>query len=532
LNNGETASIAGTLAQTQPVGALRLPRTTIALVTVAAVLVCSVHAAVAESNTIQAAGIGYLCFALVMLGCSFAFWTRARSAAGPLRVRWSLIAAATLTASIAYLPSFTQFILKTPPQRVFQVVSFNTVEALYLLAAVMFFAGVARTIVLADTLQVLLFILLRFNVIYSPANSDHFTINHLIIEQIMALFLFVVALVACLGAASRAEVNFLRTLSLYFGLRLVGLFLSNQVSYTWLHYTNCGLLDVVAFALLAGFSLYLLYTRRWAETDAVNPAPRAASVLVRSLMPSFLALANLLLSLFLLRISATLAAVAMSATLLCYLVRTVLLQAQAMREKMLLETHNEHLEGLAIRDPLTGIGNRRSMANVYRRLQTEGGGLRVSLLVIDIDQFKQVNDLYGHQHGDTVLITLAGMLERIAANVVGSHSVRMGGDEFALLLPDVTPETALDMAESLRAAFGAHRFEAGDSRGSLSIGIASLESARDLPLETLVCEADEALYRAKELGRNRVEAQPVWEPKAAIGAPAHGVRLKLQHNHR
>ena len=148
--------------------------------------------------------------------------------------------------------------------------------------------------------------------------------------------------------------------------------------------------------------------------------------------------------------------------------------------------------------------------------------------MVDVDSFKQANDTYGHLHGDKVLIALARMLDNFAARVPGSHSARLGGDEFALLLPQLTPQSASTLAEALRAAFGAHKFEIDNSGTSLSIGIASLEAARDLPLETLVCRADAALYRAKQLGRNRVEAQPVWEPVNADGAAARGDRLELQ----
>jgi diguanylate cyclase (GGDEF)-like protein len=524
------ATIGPSVAYAGRRGKKRSLRTMIlALITVAAVLVCSINATVAGANTTHAAGMGYLCLSLVMLGCALAFFARARSATGALHIRWSMIAVGALAASIGYVPSFTQYIFSTSPQRVFQTVFFNGGEALYLLAAVLFFAGVDRSIVLVDTLQALLFCLLRFNLVYSPAGRDHFTSNHLIVSQLMALFLLLVALVACLGAASRTEVNFLRTLSWFFGLRLISFFLSDQVSYTWLHYVNCSLWDVPGPVLLAGFSLYLLYTNPMASSQAAEIAPLPSSVTVRSLMPSFLALVNLMLGLFVLQISQTLAAIAISASLVCYVLRTALLQAEAIKDKALLQTRNEQLEHLAIRDPLTGIGNRRSLADVYSRLQVEAGGQSLSLLLMDIDQFKHANDRHGHLHGDQVLIALARKLESVAAEVSGSHCVRMGGDEFALLLPQVTPQAASTLAEELRAVFGSHRFETESSSVSLSVGIASLQAVRGLPLETLVRCADQALYRAKQLGRNRVEVQPVWEPATAAASPAPGVRLELQH---
>jgi diguanylate cyclase (GGDEF)-like protein len=510
------------------------------LATLAAVSVLCSQAAVANENTVFAAAIGYLALSVVMAGCAWAFCTRALSARGALDIRWLLIAAGALSASIGYLPSFIQGFLDTAPARGFQTACFNASEALYILAAVLFFADVARSIVVVDILQVLLFVALRFNLIYSNASRDHFTVNHLTVGTFVALFLFLMAMVACLGAASRAELRFLQTLSWFFGLRLIGFFLSNQVSYTWLHYTNCSMWDVGGTSLLAGFALHLLYTGYRQEDSAwqtasglrANAAPlNPPSVMVRSLMPSFLALVNVMLGLFLLQISVLLAVIAISASVLSYVVRTMMLQAQAMKEKALLESRNEQLEGLAIRDPLTGIGNRRSLAEGHDRMQAAAGGKCLSLVLMDIDHFKQANDRHGHLHGDKVLIALSRQLESLAATVAGSHCARLGGDEFALLLPDVTPQAALVLAEELCLKFSEYGCDLESSSVSLSIGIASQGGSRNLPLETLVSCADKALYRAKLLGRNRVEVEPVWEPGSAVCASATpALRGALHHS--
>ncbi|HEX4007106.1 MAG TPA: GGDEF domain-containing protein [Acidobacteriaceae bacterium] len=502
----------------------------LALATLAAVAVVLLHTAVAGANTERAAGFSYLCLALILFGCGAAFRVRASWAQGTLRIRWLLISTAALTASIGFEPSFAQAILHTAPARLMQTACFNASEALCMLAAVLFFAGVSRSIVIVDMLQALLFIVLRFNLIYSPTTGDHFATNHLIVGQVVAVLMFLVAMVACLGAASRAELHFLRTLSVFFGLRAIALFLSNQVSYTWLHYTNCSLWDVPGFALLAGFALYVLFTSRPAMSEAAEGAPlRSPSLLVRCLMPSFLALVNLMLALFLLRVSVRLTVIGISVALVCYVARTVLLNEQALRDHALLLSRNEQLEGLAVRDHLTGIGNRRSLAGVYARLDAVAGGKSVALLLVDVDSFKQANDCHGHQYGDQVLITLARMLESFTAGVAGSHCARLGGDEFAVLLPEVSPQAAVSLAEALRCRFGAHRFDGGGV--SLSGGIAWLETLRDLPLETLVSCADEALYRSKLLGRNRVEMQAARETGALpVGRGLAALRLEAQQS--
>jgi len=488
-----------------------------ALASFAALLVLSADASVAASNTQRAGAIGYLTYTLVLFGCACSFWIRARCAQGTLRLRWSLISGAALAASIGFLPSFIEILFNTGPARQFQTACFNISEALYILSTVLFFANVARSIVLVDIVQSLLFVALRFNLTYSAVNRDHFALTHLIVGQFVALFLFVVALVACLGAASSAELKFLRILSWFFFFRLVGFFLSNQVSYTWLHYNNCSLWDLVSPALLSVFALYLLYTRPATQDQTPATAPLHPSIVVRSLMPSFLALVNLMLGLFLLQISVLLAAVAILVSVLCYVVRTVLLQAQVLEEKALLECRNQQLEGLIIRDPLTGIGNRRSLAGAYVCLAAAGKPL--SLLLIDIDCFKQANDSHGHLYGDKILILLARRLEALAATVAGSHCARLGGDEFTLLLPDITPQAAAALAETLRTSFSEQANDGIDGNMSLSIGLASLSSARDLPLETLVSSADEALYRAKLQGRNRVEIHTVADQSTITASP-------------
>lgn len=490
----------------------------------AAVLMCTIHALVAGADTIRASGFGYLTLSLVLFGCALALWTRARSAQPTLYVRWLFVSAGAFAAALGYVPSILQALFNTPPARPFQTAAFNASEALYMLAVVLFCSGAAKSIVIADVFQALLFTILRFNLIYSPVTRDHFNVYHLLIGQIVAFFLFLVAIVACLGAASRAEMKLLQTLSCFLGLRFISYFLANQVSYTWLHHINCGLCDVPGPALLAGFALFLLYTGDLADSEAPEAAPlRPPSVTVRNLMPSFLTFVNLMLGLFVLRISLPLAASAISLSLVCYVTRTVLLQAQAVKEKASLQSRNEHLEGLATRDPLTGIGNRRSLAGVYGKLQAAATSENLSLLLMDIDYFKQANDSYGHPYGDQVLVVLAKKLEKLAAGLAGSHCARFGGDEFALLLRDVSPENATALAEQLRASFRAHEFQSETGSVSLSIGVASLRSAHHLPLEQLIAHADLALYRAKLLGRNRVEVQPLveagWDQSKAPNLP-------------
>jgi diguanylate cyclase (GGDEF)-like protein/PAS domain S-box-containing protein len=168
------------------------------------------------------------------------------------------------------------------------------------------------------------------------------------------------------------------------------------------------------------------------------------------------------------------------------------------------------LEELATTDGLTGVANRRT---VLERAAAELGraqrqGEAISFLVLDLDQFKTVNDTYGHQAGDAVLAAAAsaclGSLR--ASDLLG----RYGGEEFLAILPGVGPVEAGAAAERLRAAVAGAKVEfRGESIGvTTSIGCAGRDSARGETVDELVREADTALYRAKTLGRNRAETYP------------------------
>lgn len=168
----------------------------------------------------------------------------------------------------------------------------------------------------------------------------------------------------------------------------------------------------------------------------------------------------------------------------------------------------------ANRDPLTGLYNRRYLGTTLERelARCARAGQPLSLMLLDVDHFKQVNDTYGHQAGDEVLKKLAAMLTEQArtADVV----CRFGGEEFLLLLPDMAPDIALARAEQWRSAFAATTvlFDEFQLQATLSIGIASYPSHGESPEELIRC-ADRALYRAKSEGRNRVV---LWGAEAAV----------------
>lgn len=167
----------------------------------------------------------------------------------------------------------------------------------------------------------------------------------------------------------------------------------------------------------------------------------------------------------------------------------------------------ERLRDLAIRDSLTELYNHRHVMdllnNEFERVGRYAAG--VSLLMLDLDEFKRVNDVHGHPAGDAVLKEMARILSETLRTVdsVG----RYGGEEFLIILPHTSPEEARATGERIRRKVASHVFWVGTKSLSVtvSVGVASYPTpAVDSP-ETLIREADRALYRAKEAGRNRVE---------------------------
>jgi diguanylate cyclase (GGDEF)-like protein len=159
-------------------------------------------------------------------------------------------------------------------------------------------------------------------------------------------------------------------------------------------------------------------------------------------------------------------------------------------------------------DPLTGLLNRRYFTELSRKEETRSRrhGLAFSVLMLDIDHFKKINDTYGHPIGDLAIKALA----EICAKALRPHDIlaRYGGEEFVLTLPHTEPEGAQIVAERIRAMVEALELatEQGAVRFTVSVGLSTYQKGHGL--EQVVERADQALYRAKQGGRNRVVALP------------------------
>jgi two-component system cell cycle response regulator len=170
---------------------------------------------------------------------------------------------------------------------------------------------------------------------------------------------------------------------------------------------------------------------------------------------------------------------------------------------------NQRLEALATTDPLTRLLNRRAF---HERITEEVQrahryGSVVTLLLLDMDHFKQVNDTFGHLIGDAVLAQLASVMQASLRTV--DVAARYGGEEFVAILPETALEGGIVIAERLRERVERHEFAGANGnplRLTASLGVAAYPTAEVRSTEDLIARADAALYRAKAHGRNQVRA--------------------------
>jgi diguanylate cyclase (GGDEF)-like protein len=198
------------------------------------------------------------------------------------------------------------------------------------------------------------------------------------------------------------------------------------------------------------------------------------------------------------------------------------------------EDHLKHLAGL---DGLTGIANRRTfdvtLASEWPRAIRAGAP--ISLLIADIDHFKQYNDSLGHLHGDECLRNVAGTLAH-GPRDGGDVVARYGGEEFAILLPGADRADAAVLAEKLRAAVEdlkiSHPRSSVSPYVTVSIGTGTVAPTQSERLERLICIADTALYRAKERGRNQVQAYEGEVARVETSDGCGDARLKRRQKRR
>ena len=177
-----------------------------------------------------------------------------------------------------------------------------------------------------------------------------------------------------------------------------------------------------------------------------------------------------------------------------------------------LQRLNAVLENLATTDHLTGIFNRRKFLELLQAniLEAKRYGMPLALIFFDIDHFKMINDTHGHNTGDKVLQELA----RIVTNTIRQTDVlaRLGGEEFVILVHNNDAKTGGELAEKIRLRVEQHSFPHLDVV-TCSFGV--VQFSPDDTAETLIKRADDAMYAAKQAGRNRVETRCEQQTKSA-----------------
>ncbi len=177
-----------------------------------------------------------------------------------------------------------------------------------------------------------------------------------------------------------------------------------------------------------------------------------------------------------------------------------------------LEEANARLNELSLTDALTGLANRRcfqeALQTEWRRAMRNGHSL--TLVMADIDSFKQFNDTYGHVAGDECLVRVAALVQSPLMRS-SDLAARYGGEEFVVLLPGTDLDGGVHLAEEIRRAVAGleipNEGAAAGAHITMSFGVASVVPRLEIPELDLVCAADKALYMAKEGGRNRVHVQ-------------------------
>ncbi len=335
------------------------------------------------------------------------------------------------------------------------------------------------------------------------------------VEKMVWLFAIEAIALAVLGVARwvaspwrSREQWFYRVLAIY----LVATAIFQPIyNYLVVKYNDAGVWVVLTDLPFCIFVVAAAFPRPEDTEQEERPSRRPIMVMVDHGRPVLLGLALAGLSLLVIRQHFELATSFIVASFLVYGVRSAVLQNQFVQSQTELEKARDRLEHLALLDGLTGVANRRCfdqrLVTEWRRaLRTH---LPLSLLLIDIDRFKNLNDTYGHLVGDECLIEVAHALSAVL-NRPADLLARYGGEEFVALLPETDEPGARNVALRMQRALREKDPHPALKRPvTVSIGGTTWESTPDSTAEQMVEAADRALYQAKENGRNRIEYCPM-----------------------
>lgn len=346
---------------------------------------------------------------------------------------------------------------------------------------------------------------------YAPLEFVYDT-EYLVVVLLAALRLF-------LGTRNASDRYFFRVLLLYTSLYALTSGIYNH--YVGKYSLTNGM-DALNDIPLAAFALAAIFAPI-DNTSQSSRASRPALVrLIDNTRPIFLSLALIGLSAIVAVRDRAIAFGFIFGAFILYSLRASRLQSKVEFAQAELEQSNNRLTEIALRDGLTGISNRRRFDQFFSMECERARRSRqpLSLLLIDVDHFKHINDAYGHPAGDECLCHIASML---SATLIRPADLiaRYGGDEFAVLLPETDSVGASKVAGRIRLSM-ANDAAARTSRGTtLSIGVATWNAEEDSSPDELIYAADRALYTAKHNGRDRVE---IFDLHSLIGVrPASSI---------
>jgi diguanylate cyclase (GGDEF)-like protein len=330
------------------------------------------------------------------------------------------------------------------------------------------------------------------------------------VENLILAILATVRLVV--GARASVERRFFQILTVYLWVYIVCITFFNHVlvgTQIGAHYpTLTDILTTLACIPIVTLALATILLAVPAKRTLASAEKTPLALFVDNAWPIFLGMALITLCAVVAQQHLRLALGFIFGGFVVYGIRAAMLQSRIQQTRIALEKANGRLEELAMQDGLTGIANRRCFDQrfEFEWSRAHRSERPLSLLLIDVDRFKQLNDSQGHIAGDECLQSLASAL-RDVLHRPADLLARYGGDEFVALLPETDATGAVRVASLMKEAFAAHPWSlnAANPPMTISIGCSSWDSRHISTAEGLVEAADKALYQAKQQGRNRVE---------------------------
>lgn len=470
------------------------------------------HGVAAIALPLRLAPLSTLCVILAEVAAILACLYAARKAGGPVRILWWLLALAALLTAIANMLDMATTAMgiavsnHAPAVPIF----LSTLYCVAMLLAIsMRFDlrafGPVRIINSMLSLAIgALFYVQIFSMLTmhgSERAADAFFI--VLLFDALDISLAIAGTIRALGADKPQERRFYYILAVFLWANFIGPSLHNHIllrhDFVWLD-----LLLSAPYLLLVA----LVFSPNPGFVQRPSTFPRLARV-IRSGSPIFLSLALLALGLLVSRTHYYIGVAASLLSLIGYSTLTTLTQSRGIEAEESLLAAKTTLEEMVGLDALTGIPNRRAFDTMLHRecIAANRSLQPVSLLMIDVDHFKQLNDTRGHPLGDAYLIQIAHAL-RNALPRVTDFAARYGGEEFAVILPATNSGGAAEVARRLQSSIAdlALSHAASPSgKVTISIGYSTFNgSAKTSPID-LTHAADRALYQAKERGRNRSE---------------------------